>query len=145
MKRTFTIIELLIVIALITIVAAISLPSLTNSRKAGFESAAIGNLRAIVSAQSIYRIRSLSGTYGSLVDLASQNYIPAEYTGGRRQGYFYEVTPDPTTPEYIYIATAAPASPGNTGDRYFFTNQSGVVRFSFSGAASSTDSPIGNQ
>src|SRR5205085_1955103 len=60
-RRGFTLIELMIVIAIIAIIAAIAIPSLLDARKASNETAAIGGLRAIFSAETLFRDRDKDG------------------------------------------------------------------------------------
>ena len=76
MKRTggFTLIELMIVVAIIAIVAAIAIPSLLNSRKASNEASAVGSLRALVTVTHQYNLRFRSFP-SSLTDLQTLNYI----------------------------------------------------------------------
>ena len=136
--KGFTLIELLIVIAVIAILAAIAIPNLLSSRKAANESSAIASMRTLVSAQETYRSRQNPPTYaanlgalGSLIDPVLAN--------GAKSGYaFTAVAADTNT----YSYTCAPSTPGSSGDRYFFVDQTGVIRVNATGAASVSSSPI---
>ena len=137
LAQGFTLIELLIVLAIITILAAIAVPSLLRARISGNESSAIGSIRAIVSAQQDYR--GLNAGYAvSLAALAatcaklSAPFISSDlsYDGVTKDGYLFAVVPGGDaapgprdvcgrrTNERFY-ATAVPQRVGATGLRGF--------------------------
>ena len=139
MKRTqgFTLIELMIVVAIIAIIAAIAIPSLLNARKAGNEASAISSLRTLSTVSEQYRTRFQ--TYASsLGNLSAAGYIDSVRGSGTNSGYGFTFAGGTNT----YTTAAAPTTAGTTGDRGFFINQTGVVRFSASGAATSASSPL---
>ena len=145
MKKSFTLIELMIVIAIIAIVVAISIPNLLSARKHGNEISAISSLRTVGSAQAIYHDRSTDSVFGSLTDLTNAGLLGETLGSGSKQGYEFAATPSSTSPEYIYEVTANPRVPQQTGDRYFYVNQDGVIRFNLTQVASSADRPVGNR
>ncbi|MBN1442987.1 MAG: prepilin-type N-terminal cleavage/methylation domain-containing protein [Planctomycetes bacterium] len=136
-KEGFTLIELMIVVAIIAIIAAIAIPSLLNARKAGNEASAISSLRTLTTVNEQYRTRF--GRYpGAIGDLSTASYIDSVLGSGLKAGYAFGFVGGQNT----WACTANPSDPGTTGDRYFFVNQSGVIRFSSTGTASSADPPI---
>ena len=144
-KKGFTLIELMIVVAIIAIIAAIAIPNLLRSRMAANEAAAIGALRTLSSSQENYRNNSGTNLYGTLAQLsgATPPYIDSALGAGISRGYTVAIvgTPDANT----YVATAVPNSVGTTGNRGFFIDQSGVIRFTTDGSAPTTASPSLNQ
>jgi hypothetical protein len=114
-------------------VAAIAIPNLVyvGSRN---EPPAIGALKTISTSQMIFREgdKDADGTldYGTLAELSDTMLIDAVLGSGQKQGYVFRVQPSPLTPEFLWMATADPAAPGVTGDRYFATNQDGIIYYS---------------
>ena len=139
MKRNhgFTLIELMIVVAIIAIIAAIAIPSLLNARKAGNEASAISSCRTLTTVNEQYRTRFQSYST-SLANLLANNYIDNVLGNGAKSGYTFTYTGAVNT----WSCTANPVTKGTTGDRFFFVDQSGVIRFSSTGAATATSSAI---
>jgi type IV pilus assembly protein PilA len=139
-KRTrgFTLLELMVVVCILAIIAVMAIPSLLNARIAANEASAVSTLRTLATASQQYKVRFT--TYaGTLSDLQANGYVDNLVGGGAKAGY-----------NFIYSSTASnftcngnPASLGVTGYRYFFVDSSGVIRFSTSGAATTTDSALG--
>lgn len=136
-NKGFTLIELMIVVAIIAIIAAIAIPSLLNARKAGNEASAISSLRTLTTVNEQYRTRFQSYA-GSLANLSAENYIDNVLGSGTKSGYTFGFAGAVNT----WACTADPVTAGTTGDRYFFVDQSGVIRFSSTGTASATSSAI---
>jgi type IV pilus assembly protein PilA len=148
MQRTrgFTLIELMIVIAIIAIISAIAIPNLLQARKASHEAAAIGALRTLNTAQTIFREgdKDANKTLDYATSLAllstSGNLIDSILAAGTKQGYVFSIT---AATRFTWSATATPAARGTSGERYFFIDESGVIRFSFDHPGNSRDTPIG--
>jgi prepilin-type N-terminal cleavage/methylation domain-containing protein len=137
-NKGFTLIELMIVIAIIAIIAAIAIPNLIEARKHGNEAAAIGALKTLNSAETLFREGDKDNdatlNYGNLAQLSDTTLIDQVLGSGNKQGYKFaaEATPDTATDQFsqfLWFAAANPVSPGTTGDRYFCTNHAGVIYY----------------
>lgn len=143
MKKAFTLIELMIVIAIIAIIAAIAIPNLLEARKHGNEASAVGSLRTVNASQAIYLERSPSQQYAdTLASLSAEGYVDNVLGAGSKQGYVFTTT---GASEYEYTADGQPAVLDQTGNRYFFTNQGGVIRFASGATANSASSAVGGK
>jgi len=147
----FSLIELLIVVAIILIIAAISVPNLLRSRMAANEASAVGSLRAINTACVAY-LTTFGGFPAQLSNLGtsgpatstSADLIDNVLASGVKTGYTFTYTAGAPAAGLIpvYTLSAAPLVPNQTGQRYFFTDQSGVIRFNTSAAATASDAPL---
>lgn len=124
----FSLIELLIVVAVISIIAAIAVPNLLASRQAANEASAQSSLRTISSCEHTYYF-----TYGNSTSYADLNTLGARImtdnvlSSGDKSGYHFEATPGPRQ----YWATAFPITPDGltqTGTRRFAITEDGVLR-----------------
>jgi type IV pilus assembly protein PilA len=139
MKRNnkgFSLLELLIVVAIILIIATIAIPSLLRSRQAANESAAVANLRTINTAEVTY-LSSSGGNYGDLPALVSAGLLDTTFTAGVKAGYNFSVTAVGSD----YTATAIPAST-NTGRFGYYSWPDAVVRYSSHPTASMIGSAV---
>ena len=137
-KHGFTLIELMIVVAIIAIIAAIAIPNLLRSRIQSNHSAAIGNLRTINGAQVAYH--SANKLYGDFDQLTGAD--PAFLNGnwaGAKNGYTYSLD---ASALQDYTCTAEPEVDGRSGTEFFFTDGSGVVRSAEGGSADATSPPV---
>lgn len=128
---------------IVSIIAAIAIPNLIEARKHGNEASAIGALKTINTSQTLFREGDKEGDMtldyaGSLAELSDATLIDGVLGAGVKQGYVFQVAVSPTTPEFLWIATASPVSPGTTGNRHFVINQAGVVYYSLTGPFSIT-------
>jgi prepilin-type N-terminal cleavage/methylation domain-containing protein len=124
-SRGFSLLELLIVVAIILIIATIAIPSLLRSRQAANESGAVANLRTINTAQVTY-MSGTGGSYGGLSDLISAGLLDSRFNGAF-SGYSYTVTT--ASSDTDYTALASPIS-ANTGRFGYYSGPDGVVRYS---------------
>ena len=144
-KRGFSLIELLIVVAIILIIAAIAIPNLLRSRIAANEASAVGSLRTLNTAEITYNttypnvgfacsLSSLAPPNGSSTSATSSaaGLIDSTLASGAKSGYTFTVSNCVGTPKNNYQYTSAPVSPGTTGQRYFCTDSSAVIQFSAS-------------
>jgi type IV pilus assembly protein PilA len=143
MRRTkgFSLVELLIVVAIILVIAAIAVPSFLHSRMAANESAAVASLRTLNTAQisynSAYPSVGFAGTLGALSgssctppNSGSACLIDAALAGGVRSGYSFSLTNVTGTPNSAYNVLAAPTLWNYSGVRYFCSYEDAVVRYS---------------
>lgn len=145
MKRQtgFSLIELLIVVAIILIIAAISIPSYLRARMAANESAAVASIRTVNTAQISYNsayptvgfaatLTALAGTSCTPPDSTSACLIDTQLAGGLKSGYNFSLSNVSGTPNSTYNVIGSPVLPNGSGIRYFCSFQDGVVRFSMS-------------
>jgi type IV pilus assembly protein PilA len=158
--RGFSLIELLIVVAIILIIAAIAIPNLLRSRIAANEASAVQSMRAINTAQATYY--STYGTgYAPLANLGGASPCPNPPTATsacildpflsqppfRKSGYTFSI-PNPgalgtvASPNLTFQSFADPIAPGQTGVRHFFSDDSNVIRFNATAPATLNDAPI---
>ena len=137
----FSLIELLIVVAIIAIVSAIAVPNLIASRRSANEASALATLRIITSAEATYRSTVGGGSYGDLGDLQNAGLVD-EVVGASdttpKSGYGFTVGPVNGPGFPAYDATAEPTIYTGalaTGTRSFFTNESGVIQYALSATA----------
>ncbi|MBX3176765.1 MAG: prepilin-type N-terminal cleavage/methylation domain-containing protein [Candidatus Hydrogenedentes bacterium] len=139
-NKGFTLIELMIVVAIIAIIAAIAIPNLLRSRMQSNESSAIGNLRTIVGSEVAYHAANYVYT-AQFADLtgATPPFLDGTWDGTTKSGYNFVLGGDGNN----FTANANAAAYGTTGSKGFFTDASGVIRFANGADATSADAPIG--
>jgi type IV pilus assembly protein PilA len=130
----FSLLELLIVVAIILIIATIAIPNLLRSRQAANEAAAVSTLKTINTAQVTY-LSTSGGKYGTLPDLVNAGLLDQRFLGGTVAGYTFEAAASGMD----YTATAMPSS-ANSGRFGYYTLPDAVVRYSTvtSGCGSTT-------
>lgn len=133
----FSLIELLIVVAVIGIISAIAVPHFLHSRQAAHNASAFSSLRLIHTAQIAYRMRNPE--YGDLAALRTANLLDDPLlASGTRSNYTFVVNAATITPSF-YEATATPAA---SPWQYYYLDVSGVVRRETGRAANATSTPI---
>jgi type IV pilus assembly protein PilA len=152
-QKGFSLIELLIVVAIILIIAAIAIPNLLRSKMAANEASAVSSMRTLNTVMVEY-----NNTYGtdppnlaSLAPATTPSSTAADLVDqllstdpATKSGYTITYTSGGGTPVTTYTMIAAPVSSA-TGQRKFFTDQSGVIRQTTDGSTPTVAStPIGN-
>jgi type IV pilus assembly protein PilA len=152
-QNGFSLIELLVVVAIILVIAAIAIPNLLRSRMAANEGSAVATLRTL-NTSSISYLNSYAAyppnlaSLGSIASGASPSSTSADLIDSvlgqdpaTKSGYTF-VYVSTGSPASMYTITATPVNIGTTGQRGFFTNQSGVIRADSNGAATSASTPL---
>ena len=125
-NRGFSLLELLIVVAIILIIATIAIPSFLRSRQLANETSAVSNIRTLNTAQVSYS-SSRGPTYGLLTDLANTGLSDTRFMGGPVSGYQYSMALSGNGLDYTMYATATTA---NTGRYDFYTTPDFLIRYS---------------
>jgi type IV pilus assembly protein PilA len=157
-QKGFSLIELLIVVAIILIIAAIAIPNLLRSRMAANEASAVGSLRTINTAEVTFSTTYPSVGFAALSALGGAPATCATTTGATstsacliddvlastavKSGYGFTITNLTGAPVIVtYTATALPTVVGQSGQRGFCTDQSGVIRYNAAGTCAVTTDP----
>lgn len=138
----FSLIELLIVVAIILIIAAIAIPNFLRAKISANESAAASSIHAVNTAEIAYS--SANPTIGYSADLASigptgGQYIDNQLASGTKSGYIFTYLQGPGVPATTYTLNVDPQSRGVTGQRSFFSSEVNVTHVNATGVAAVTD------
>ena len=144
-QKGFSLIELLIVVAIILIIAAIAIPNLLKARIAANQASAVGSLRTIVTSEVGYQssygvfsptLAALGGVQpctssAATACLIDQTLATATTAATGKSGYFFTYAAVPGG----FTINGDPSTPGTSGDMHYFTDNSGVIRFNAAAAA----------
>ena len=141
----FSAIELLVVVAVILIIAAIAVPRMMHARIKANEAAAVANMKAVETAQNIYiHMFPQTGYADTLTNLGSNGsncetvtptnacLIDSNLSNGLKGSYLFYLSGDGKVPDQSYTLTAIPQST-SAGECSFTSNQTGVITSTLSG------------
>jgi prepilin-type N-terminal cleavage/methylation domain-containing protein len=145
-QKGFSVIELLIVVAIILTIAAIAIPNFLKSKMAANESSALESMRTINTGEVTYAASCPSIGYSATLVELNTGTICASGTGiidnvlatGAKSGYTFTYTPgaaDTSGVVSAYTNVAVPLNVGVTGQRGFYSDQMSVIRYSSDGSA----------
>lgn len=172
-QKGFSLIELLIVVAIILIIAAIAIPNLLRSKMAANQASAVGSIRTINTAAVSY-----NSTYGNgfpanlnwigndgttVISCTNAELVDTVLTSGQKSGYNFVLSPGTANVSSAssscatlgysdgYMVTGVPVTLGTTGQTSYCSDASGVIRQNPAGAknggnvtCATTDAPLGN-
>lgn len=135
-ERGFTLIEMMLVIGIIAIVAAMAIPNLFEARKSANEASAIASLKTIATVQALFREadkdKDGSVDYGSMAELATAGLVDSTLASGVKAGYAFECGPawdSLDTQETMFWSVANPVIMDGTGNRAYCSNVQGVIYY----------------
>jgi type IV pilus assembly protein PilA len=152
----FSLIELLIVVAIILIIAAMAIPNLLRSRIAANQASAVESIRMINTAEVSYSTTFGVGYSSTLLELGppaagapvsqtAAGLLDEVLATGQKSGYLFAYSPalpDPNGHFNGYSVLGDPSQPGTSGTSFYFSDQTNVIRGNTTGTASSSDSAV---
>ena len=140
-QRGFSLIELLIVVAIILVIAAIAIPNMMRARISANEASAVASIRTISTAETTYASTYPNIGYtcslpelgppasGSAMSSSAAGILDDVLASGQKAGYLFALQDCAGAPIANYTSTAAPITIGTTGSRAFCSATPGVINF----------------
>jgi prepilin-type N-terminal cleavage/methylation domain-containing protein len=151
----FSLIELLIVVAIILVIAAIAIPNLLRARIAANQAGAVENCRSIATAEIIYytsygvgfapSLNALGGPVAGAPTVTNAQLIDDVLSTGNRSGYIFSYVPlsiDTNGAYQDYSLNADPVAVAVTGNNHYFTDEPSIIHFNLIAPATVNDPPI---
>ncbi|MDP2923390.1 MAG: type II secretion system protein [Candidatus Omnitrophota bacterium] len=141
--KAFTLIEIMVVLAIILILVTLVIPNILRLRINSNEIAAVSNLNTLGKAAQQYCMQNGYKYPQNLTDLtlptSNPPYISQELASGSLSGYLFAYT---YVDDDNFYVKANPKSVGKTGVRYFYLDETGVIRYNLEQEAGANDPPV---
>jgi prepilin-type N-terminal cleavage/methylation domain-containing protein len=155
-EKGFSLVELLIVVAIILVIVAIAIPNLIRSRIAANQASAIESLRVLGTAEVTYSAVYGNGYSpnlpalgpvppGAVATASAAGLVDDLLANGAKSGYTFSYTADlldPTGRYNGFVILAGPTDVGVTGNDYYYTDETHLIRMNATAQAGSTDSCV---
>ena len=149
-RNGFTLVEIMIVVAIISMLVVISFPNLLRARVSANEGITEGNIRTLITAIENFRTDAVPVTYppnlmAMTTPAETPPYINTVLASGTKNGYQYTYIPqgvDANGNFQQFTLNVDPINPGITGNTAYFANESGVIRAETPGPAHAGSIPL---
>ncbi len=143
-KRGFTLVEIMIVVAIVMTLATLVVSNVLRARHNANELAAVAAFKTVVTACQNFYANTLPHVYPSglsdlIAPVSNPPYIDSVLASGTKQGYRFTYALIDTE---SFTLNADPTVPGKTGTRHFFADESGIIKANSSGQASAADPAV---
>lgn len=150
-QKGFSLIELLVVVAIILVIAVMAIPSFLQSRIAANEASAVASVRVVTTAQNTYAstypdigfacsLTTLGPSSDGTIIPTAAGLIDSVLASGKKTGYLVSIDASSCSgnPATSYVVTAVPITAGQSGNRSFCSDQTNLIRFASGGSDCST-------